>query len=669
MSKLKYEPDKWNQNPLIRSTHNCYSYFLNQQDTKIIGKCRDILEYHKTRDDDEYSDDPTHLCKRLKPQPGYYSGSPEIVDKTEYNCENIHHRVLQDNPDILVSDRESSCPKNYYKGSLTVSPGLTYHFYRKDHKKYWSHKDGEKRAVQTDASGNLIHDPKNADRNYGFDPRYNANYHLSDICHYYCIPNDGYKQKNMLDKIVPKFTSYKLVIVGAGISGLYLATRLQESFPKIVIIEQSNRIGGRIISKQVEVNGQDYILEVGANRFSKYHHRLMKLIKELDLNKYLTKDTDDASKLYVSSKLFNYHNNVDIKYFFRIILDYADNFNKSELQLWSFTNLAQDVLSNDDFTLLHKLWEEFITLSRVSYNGGRDAKFRLHPTYQNTYCQLDLTDAPTDNRYTPYLHNYIHLFKMDAFTGIRMVYTLLFNKKRNTYYRLSTGNIILCNKLLYQFRLNGGEIIYNTQFKDFIYKDRKFTIKCQGRVSTLIADKLILAIPTEQALLIPSLSSLHKYLHYSRGSRLAFIHAIYKKDKRTKKLWFSDIPQIITDNTLCHIIPIDKDKGSIMLAYLANSKKISKFKQLYDTSIDEFYTEIEKNLKILFPNLDIPKPEYLSFKSWKEGTYRWKRKTDYCNIYPLTGVPLYLSNESYSYRGGWIEGSLEIADEIIKKII
>lgn len=46
----KYQPKKWNENPFIQSTHNCYSYFLNDIDQKIVNKCQNIVKYTKIKE-------------------------------------------------------------------------------------------------------------------------------------------------------------------------------------------------------------------------------------------------------------------------------------------------------------------------------------------------------------------------------------------------------------------------------------------------------------------------------------------------------------------------------------------------------------------------------------------------------------------------------------------
>jgi hypothetical protein len=38
-------------------------------------------------------------------------------------------------------------------------------------------------------------------------------------------------------------------------------------------------------------------------------------------------------------------------------------------------------------------------------------------------------------------------------------------------------------------------------------------------------------------------------------------------------------------------------------------------------------------------------------------------------LFPIKNVPVYICNEAYCYRGGWAEGALEVADEVINKIV
>lgn len=163
---------KWNDNPYIRKSHNCYSYFLNKLQKGPIKSC-------KKRPINE---------RCLKPQPGYYAGEPTIRNRKKYTCKNMTKRVLKDSKFVHLTEFDKNCPKDYYMGALVVHPGKTYHFYRRDKNGLWSHKDGSAKVSLVDADFKLIKNPKFSNQKFS-DKKY-----YSDFCNYFCIPNDRNKK-------------------------------------------------------------------------------------------------------------------------------------------------------------------------------------------------------------------------------------------------------------------------------------------------------------------------------------------------------------------------------------------------------------------------------------------------------------------------------------------
>lgn len=98
----------------------------------------------------------------------------------------------------------------------------------------------------------------------------------------------------------------KIIIVGAGLSGLTLAYLLAKKNIESTILEASPRIGGRIQTESGKLNTP---LELGATWFSDIHSNLIKLINELGLKKFpqfsegislfQTKSFEPAQKFYV----------------------------------------------------------------------------------------------------------------------------------------------------------------------------------------------------------------------------------------------------------------------------------------------------------------------------------------------------------------------------------
>ena len=73
------------------------------------------------------------------------------------------------------------------------------------------------------------------------------------------------------------------IIVGGGLSGLFLAYLLSKIDISATILEASPRLGGRILTTKGK---RDTPLELGATWFSDMHPNLLQLIDELGLSKY-----------------------------------------------------------------------------------------------------------------------------------------------------------------------------------------------------------------------------------------------------------------------------------------------------------------------------------------------------------------------------------------------
>lgn len=77
---------------------------------------------------------------------------------------------------------------------------------------------------------------------------------------------------------------YDFVIIGGGISGLYILDNLQRKYPHLkgILLERSSIMGGHI---RTEYNkNHNVVLEKGPWRVHHTHHKLIKLVKQLQLN-------------------------------------------------------------------------------------------------------------------------------------------------------------------------------------------------------------------------------------------------------------------------------------------------------------------------------------------------------------------------------------------------
>lgn len=181
----EYNPKKWSPKE-IEKTHNCYTYYLNNQVKSIQKRCQKICPDGKKC----YS-----RCSDLKPQPGDFhllmrDGNLK-KKKRVYTCQEMESKILLDNPSIKKSKLLEKCPKGSYKGALVVDPDHTYHFYRQDANGLWSHKPGTLPITNLDASGKLIYAPHIADRDYSKGKKNKDDaINYTDFCRYYCVPDN-----------------------------------------------------------------------------------------------------------------------------------------------------------------------------------------------------------------------------------------------------------------------------------------------------------------------------------------------------------------------------------------------------------------------------------------------------------------------------------------------
>lgn len=419
-------------------------------------------------------------------------------------------------------------------------------------------------------------------------------------------------------------TIYDYIVIGGGISGLNIAYKLSDNKNSILLVEKNHRLGGRIHTYKLEDNKMLY--EAGAARFHKGHKNLVNLIKIFDLEKNMVE---------IPTKRQFYPN----RYKYNIPKKYED-----------FQNIFNEVIQKSKKLLDNEL---------------------------RTHSFIDLVTRFINKEVAKYLENgYGYLSELIHMNGKQSVDS--FEHDLNTkfnYYVLKNGLSELIDNMEKFIVENGCKInksatLNKINLHDGIYElELNKFVSGKFKVDKVKCKKLILALDKHSLLNIDYLKPLKNKLESVNMKCLNRIYAIYPKDKKTNKVWFHDVKLQTTDYDLKFIIPIDYKHGLIMISYCDD-----KFAEFWENKMvegeDKLVEEISKQLKLIFPKKNIPKPKYIKSHFWEHGVSYWNLGVHAEKINkeiekPFSNEDLYICGESYSMRQGWCEGALESSNSII----
>jgi hypothetical protein len=141
------------------------------------------------------------------------------------------------------------------------------------------------------------------------------------------------------------------------------------------------------------------------------------------------------------------------------------------------------------------------------------------------------------------------------------------------------------------------------------------------------------------------------------------------------KSWFTGFQRIVTPERPRYILPIDASKGVIMISY-TDADDTTEYMRIQKKGGDKALERtILGDVWRLFPDLEIPDPLFFRSHPWETGATYWlpgtynpveESKKACSGIQSLPNV--WVCGESWSTRQAWVEGALEHAEECLRKI-
>jgi len=404
---------------------------------------------------------------------------------------------------------------------------------------------------------------------------------------------------------------YDYCIIGGGIAGLYCALKLIEK-NSVLLCEKYSTLGGRVSTFYKNFYKGSIQYEEGAGRISSKHTLVINLIKKYNL-----------TLIPISPELH-----------------YKQNGSTPITE-----NLFEPAL-NIFFEPLHNLPE-----SVLQKNTIRELLEEIHGK--------EKTDA--------YLNRFPYRAEVDvlrADVGLEVFRNEM--GSHEGYYVVKEGLSALIKGMKEEFIHLGGKVANEYECINITKKQDTFVSEfLSGKNKKLIhinSEKVICALPSEALKKIPCFKN-YQSLKYVKMEPLLRIYAEYPRP------WFSGVGRIVTDTPIRYFLPMS---GNLAMVSYTDSRDTEIYHKIIKSSSENALgSVIQKQLKELFPTIEIPNYRFFKTHYWKYGATYWLpgeydvKKESLNSIKPFKS-DLYVVGESFSLKQAWMEGSLEQCEVFFK---
>ncbi len=409
---------------------------------------------------------------------------------------------------------------------------------------------------------------------------------------------------------------YDLVIAGAGITGLYVATRYLEKHPthSVLVVERNSYLGGRIYTHHQQVKGKgQYQWEAGAGRIPLTHTRVIGLIKKYGL----------------TFQKWNAPSNLDDPF-----PDLVPIYLKPLLSLPTCV-LGQHTLA----TLLRKIHGPTITDHFIK-------KFPYWAEFHTLRADLAL----------------------DAF-----LYGPLGGQQGIGWGGCVEGLSMIVERMAEDVRSRGGEIQLQTSVVQVDPESRSIQIVSNekgNKKERIYAKKIVMALDATSLRNVKGITEHVSALGRLRAEPLLRVYAVFPTHKGQS--WFSGMAKhVFPNNPIRFFIPMQAERGLAMISYTEGRDT----EQWMNMSEGIRKKKIMTELRQIFPDYVVPDPLFVKFHYWKTGCTYWlpgpydPYRLSQESIQPIPSKELYFCNESFSIQQSWMESGLEQADHVLQRIL
>ena len=400
------------------------------------------------------------------------------------------------------------------------------------------------------------------------------------------------------------------LIVGAGISGLYTAWTLTKNHPSasITILESDTEAGGRIRTQDTP----GFHVEKGAARFASSHKRFIGILSELGLQDKMT----ELSK----ERIFVYRGKTTSYDVYGTLKKLCRKGNaKTRREISFFQHCVEHLPGGSEEA--QKLQAAF----------GFDAEF------ERLSCEA-----------------FLGMFSKDLATD-------------QTYYVLAGGLSQVIRGVVSRLSDRGVTIHYESRVTDI--QKGLVVYERQGKPHRKKGTHVIVTTPYRQL----QEFDLFRKEEWVQSIEPIPLHRFYVK---YNSCWFQGLPKHITDSYLRYMIPMSEEECTVM--YYTDSLHADEWKHWNEVGTDTILERLHQEMKtLLSPErwTRLKKARVVDTKScyWSGGCHVWKPGVSYQTIsrkslQPFPGIKIYVCGEGYSMCQDWMEGAVESAHQVCRKL-
>ena len=415
----------------------------------------------------------------------------------------------------------------------------------------------------------------------------------------------------------------KTVIVGGGIAGLYLSSKI----PNSLLLERQDNLGGRMQTKYSKDGQIEY--EMGAWRIAKNHNRILRIIKDLQLS---------LCKLPSS---FGFNKQTKVKCKSRKLTKKCNS---------SISEWGQVAINNNSPMTACKVEQSTGYDNFLSAAVGSDV-YNSNPENSKKKTRYYVVKEG----FSKLIEKLAGLTKGKIITGANVIDI----EKNSNHY---------CVKV--QRRLHGAN---KNSYQNMVIKTRSVILCVPPSIFKNYTISKQHLIPLTG--IVHSLPLIHVYGKVKCSS--SRYESIARKGYHiyTKELGSQIVSPMYSD--AYPNIPISE--LYTMISY-AGGRDAETLRNLALCSSDTFGDFCTKNVKSNFNSLHWPQPRSISdihYHYWEVASHAWTalyglkpKMAMLKTITPhMTKLPkVYIAGEAFSVTQGWIEGALETSEWVLKKM-